>query len=87
MTNTIPGTYATLVTLGVAIDNPTTITTAAQLNDGLYAAYPDLTVVNAGRIAAEGVTFTAGGSITNAASGTISGHNDGIKISGGSGTV
>jgi hypothetical protein len=36
MTNTIAGTYATLVTLDTAADNPTTITSTGLLTFGLY---------------------------------------------------
>jgi hypothetical protein len=44
MTNTIIGTYTALVTLDAAIDNPTIITTAGRLNDGLRVTYQGLTV-------------------------------------------
>ena len=76
MTHTITATYSTVVTLSSATDQPTTITAAARLNDGLLVSYTDLTVVNAGTIRVsnfEGVTVTAGGSVTNQSGGTISG--------------
>ena len=92
MTHTIAGTYATLVTLGTAIDNPTTITQYGLLTDGLQVAYQGLTVVNAGGIAGLdvsggfGIDLTAGGSVTNQSGGVISG-NDGIVDTAGAVTV
>jgi Hint domain len=79
MTNTITGTYTTLVTLDAAIDNPTTITQYGLLTDSLQVSYQGLTVVNAGSIAggagpSSGVLLTAAGSVTNQSGGTISGH-------------
>ena len=75
MTHTITATSTTLVTLNSATDQPTTITAAARLNDGLVVSYTDLTVVNAGTISGSnfGVTVTAGGSVTNQSGGAISG--------------
>src|SRR5580700_10073282 len=75
MPDTIAGTYSTTVTIG-AIDNPTTIVASSQLNAGLEALYPGLTVVNAGAIAGPqwGVDLFEGGSLTNQSGGTISGN-------------
>ena len=76
MTNTIAGTYSTLVTLAAAIDNPTTITASGTLTDGLSVSYTGLAVVNAGSISAGsnhggiGVTSRAG-SVTNQSGGAI----------------
>ena len=81
MTYAITATSSTLVTLGSVSDNPTTITATGLLNDGLRVTYQGLTVVNAGTITAEGasdgITFTAGGSVTNQSGGAITGF-DGI---------
>jgi hypothetical protein len=84
MTHTITGTYTTLVTLNAAIDNPTTITTAGRLNDGLQVIYQGLTVVNAGSISGNatngiGIFLLAGGSVINQSGGAISGV-DGIYV-------
>jgi hypothetical protein len=48
MTNTIAGTYTTLVSLTTAAYNPTTIASTGLLTDGLSVSYSGLGVVNAG---------------------------------------
>jgi antigen 43 len=86
MTNTIAGTYNTLVTLDAAIDNPTTITQAGRLADGLQVSYQNLTVVNAGSIAGsggDGVDLLEGGGVTNQSGGAISGYNGIFGVFGG----
>lgn len=91
MTHTISGTYDTLVSLGSAIYNPTTITAAARLNDGLQISYAGLTVTNSGGIAMPGTTnsgvdLLAGGSVTNQTGGAIRGYfaiygqNDAVTV-------
>src|ERR1700744_1843086 len=81
MTNTLSGSYSTLVTLGSLAANPTTIVAGAQLNDGLYIADSGLSVVNYGIITGnasgarnDGVNFSVSGTFTNQSSGTISGY-------------
>jgi hypothetical protein len=64
--------------------------------NGVKAVNAAATVVNAGTIAgvytqnynnADGIYLTAGGSVTNQATGNIYGRNDGVLITGGRGTV
>ncbi|HET6607782.1 MAG TPA: hypothetical protein VFG62_13975 [Rhodopila sp.] len=61
---------------------------------GVYALNAAATVVNAGSIYGNGtgsfdtgVNLLAGGAVTNQSGGSIAGYADGVKISGGSGTV
>ena len=78
MTNTIAGTYSTLVTLGSASDNPTTITATGKLKDGLSVTYQYLNVMNAGSIANPGhnaVAFYVAGTLTNQSGASISGQS------------
>jgi hypothetical protein len=90
MTNTISGSYNTLVSLASAIDNPTTLTTSAMLNYGLQISYAGLTATNAGTITtgttSAGVALLAGGNIANQRGGAISGYlaiyaeNDAVTV-------
>lgn len=77
MTHTISGTYSTLVTLGSAIDDPTTITSSGLVNDGLQISFAGLSLLNSGNIAQgtalNGVVLFAGGSVTNQSGGSIAG--------------
>jgi hypothetical protein len=79
MTNTIAGTYTTLVTLGTAVDNPTTITSTGLLTDGLSVSYTGLAVVNAGTVHAgsqeAGINFLTAGSVTNQSGSAITGYD------------
>ncbi len=70
MTRTISSTYASLVTLSSLADNPTTITSAALLNAGLYAAAVASAwmVTNAGSILHAGVTLQSSGTVANTGS-------------------
>jgi hypothetical protein len=90
MTNLIAGTYTTLVTLGTAVDNPTTIASNGLLTDGLSVSYTGLGVVNAGTVHAgsqdAGIYFLTAGSVTNQSGGAISGY-DGIEGRSGAVTV
>jgi hypothetical protein len=95
---TLTGTYTSSVTLtSASYLNPVTVSATGLLlggtGDGLDSLTgPAWTVVNQGRIAATGtnelgVYLRSGGSVTNAASASISGGFMGIKVSGGAGTV
>jgi len=57
MTNTLSSTYASLVTLSGAADNPTTITTTGLLKVGLEAASlgSAWTITNAGSVLGAGI--------------------------------
>jgi hypothetical protein len=68
--------------------------TSGTSDDGLLVEGAAATVINAGRISAGGpnsygigIFLDSGGSITNAASGSISGTNSSIRIQNGAGTV
>ena len=77
MTHTISGTYSTLVTLGSAIDDPTSITSSGLVNDGLQISFAGLSLLNSGKIAQgtalNGVALYAPGSVTNQSGGSIAG--------------
>ncbi|WP_158932446.1 Hint domain-containing protein [Acidisphaera sp. S103] len=91
MTNPITGTYATLVSLTVGADNPTTIASNGLLTDGLSVSYTGLAVVNAGSIDAGsnryGIQFLTAGSVTNQSGGSISSGGFGVYGNGGGVTV
>jgi hypothetical protein len=78
MTRTLAGSYSSLVSLTSALDNPTAITSAAQLSAGLEVSYAGPTVVNAGSItvasSGNGVVLDLAGSLTNQPGGVISGY-------------
>lgn len=82
MTHTITGTFDTLVTLGSALYDPTTITSSGRLNAGLQVSQAGLIVTNAGGIgsgtANVGVDIIAGGGVTNQSGGSIRGTYFGI---------
>lgn len=68
MTKTITTTYSSLVTLSVAGDNPTTITTAGLLQQGLYAYSLGTawTITNAGNVLSGGIGLQSAGTVVNA---------------------
>jgi collagen type I/II/III/V/XI/XXIV/XXVII alpha len=85
MTKTLSGTYANRVTLVSASYDPTTITSAGRLNDGLAVYYPaGWQVLNQGTIQGSsfGIYLSNGGGVTNQNGGSIGGV---YGISGGAG--
>ena len=76
MTNTISGTYGTLVTLATAADNPTSIISTATLTGGLLMSYADMFVLNGGSISGPlvGVSFSADGFFGNEPDGIVEGY-------------
>ncbi len=94
MAQTISTTIATLVSLTLAADDPTTITSTGVLEAGLSGdASRAWEVVNGGTVSrtvagGSGIRLLAGGTVTNSgAASKISGNYAGIRISGEAGTI